>query len=117
MLYRVGTAQDISSLPLSLPENVYEELLRCTLILDREYGDNRDYLQSGGYSLIAENKDDLLSAKKIIDYDCHYPEWVDKLDGYVAALFLMNDDYSIVLFSPQTITPQVILDEMEDIGK
>ena len=117
MLYRVGTAQDISSLPLSLPENVYEELLRCTLILDREYGDNRDYLQSGGYSLIAENKDDVLSVKKIIDYDCHYPEWVDKFDGYVAALFLMNDDYSIMLFSPQTITPQVILDEMEDIGK
>ena len=115
MLCKVGTVRDIASLPISLPKNVYEELLRCTLVLDMEYGANRDFMESGGYSLIVENAEDMQKAKDIIDFDYHYPEWVDRHGSYLAALYLMNDDYSIVLFSPLTVAPKAILDDMEDV--
>ena len=43
-----------------LPERVYEEVLRGAAILDCEYGAQRQYLQSGGYSVIVENEEDVL---------------------------------------------------------
>ena len=32
----------------------------------------------------------------------------------VSALYLLNDDFSIVLFIPLTIAPDIITNEMED---
>lgn len=115
MLYRIGTVKEISPLFHKFPEGVIEQLHYCTRTLDAAYGTGRDYLQSGGYSLIAETAEDISGIRAIIDLDEHPCEWADRLDGgYLSALYLLNDDYSIVVFMPIAIAPPALLSELED---
>ena len=117
MLYRVGTTKELPMIRSHLPESVYEEVLCGVAILDCEYGADRNYLLSGGYSLIAQTKDDLLMVKKTIDYDAHCCEWattIGKDTGYISALYIINDDFSIVIYMPKSIAPDIILTELED---
>lgn len=115
MLYRIGTVKEIRALRGKFTEDVIEQLHYCTRTLDAAYGADRDYLQSGGYSLIAETADDLPGIQSIVNLDEHPCEWVDRLDGdYLSALYLLNDDYSIVVFMPISIAPPTLLSELED---
>lgn len=86
------------------------------MILDAEYEPTRDYLQVGGYSLIAENLDDIPLIKNHVDFERHPPEWVTRIGntGYASALFIMNDDFSIMVFMPISILPTTLLKELED---
>lgn len=115
MLYRIGTVEELQK--VSLPEVVHREILRCTEILDKEYGPSRDYLESGGYTFFAESKEDVEKIREIIDFERHPCEWADWLFSleqlYVSALFLMNDDFSIVVIMPLEATPLVIQKELE----
>jgi hypothetical protein len=52
--------------------------------------------------------------RKAVDFTTHPCEWVDRIGDYIAAMYLLNDDYSIVLFIPVAITPEIILNELED---
>lgn len=117
MLYQVHKTEQIQLLRSTFPECVIQALMRHTSILDREYGANRDCLESGGYVLVAETAEDILSMKGIIDYDTHPCEWARAIgkDGeYIEALYLMNDDYSILVLMPTAIAPNAILCELED---
>lgn len=117
MLYRVGTTAELPILRDSLPERVYTEVLRGVAILDCEYGSDRNYLESGGYSVIAETAEDILTFKTIVDYDKHLPEWVTvigKDTGFISALFLLNDDFSIMIYTLRNIAPDTILHELEE---
>ena len=115
MLYRIGTVKEIRSLRNKFPLEVIGQLFVCTVILDDAYGEDRDYLQSGGYSLIAETTDDLSGIREIIDLDEHPCEWADRLAGdYLSALYLLNDDFSVVVFMPIAIAPPALRKELED---
>ena len=114
MVYTIGTTREIPSLPCTLPQNVKKELLRCTAVLDREYGEDRDYHQTGGYSLIVETVEDISSIRPTLDLEAHFPEWADRYGNYAAALYLLNDDFSVVLFIPLAIAPKSILNELEE---
>ena len=115
MLYRIGTVKEMRPLYDKFHEDVIAQLYHCTKVLDDIYGEERNYLQSGGYSLIAETIDDLSGIREIIDFDTHPCEWADRLDGdFLSALYLMNDDYSIVVFMPMAIAPPTLLKELED---
>ena len=86
-------------------------------MLDAEYGEGRNYYVVGGYSIIAETREDVLQFKEIIDYDAHPCEWATKLGkdtGYVSALYLLNDDFVIVVYLPQAIAPEAILKDLEE---
>ena len=115
MLYRIGAVKEIEFIRTEFPAEVMRKLYHCTAILDEAYGANRNYLQSGGYSLIAETNDDISGIREIIDFDTHPCEWADRLDGdFLSALYLLNDDYSIVVFMPIAIAPPTLLSELED---
>ena len=117
LLQRIGTQGELPSLRSPLPDCVREEVLRCAAVLDAEYGAERDYLESGGYILIAESADDLREVRKVIDYGTHPCEWADRLGGegeYISALYLLNDDFSVVLLLPAAIAPDTIINELED---
>lgn len=115
MLYTIGTKKELFALPCQLPDRVYSELLRGTAILDAEYGP-RDYFQVGGYSIVLENTDDIRSLKDYVNLESHPPEWVTKISntGYASALFVMDDDRSIVVYMPITILPITLLKDLED---
>ena len=115
MLYRIGTVKEMRALYDKYHEDVIVQLYHCTKVLDDIYGAERNYLQSGGYSLIAETTDDLSGIREIIDLDTHPCEWADRLDGdYLSALYLLNDDFSVVVFMPVAIAPPTLLSELED---
>ena len=115
MLYRIGTVKEMRPLYDKFHEDVIAQLYHCTKVLDDIYGAERDYLQSGGYSLIAETTDDLSGIREIIDFDTHPCEWADRLDGdFLSALYLLNDDFSVVVFMPIAIAPPTLLSELED---
>ena len=116
MLYRVGWTREVATLPSYFPERLRQEVFQGLVILDCEYGDDRDYLESGGYSLITETMEDVLELKKVIDYDTHLPEWVTRISdtGFLSALFIMNDDYSLMIYLPAGVAPETIKQEMEE---
>ena len=115
MLYRIGTVKEIKPLYDKFHEDVIAQLYHCTKVLDDIYGVERSYLQSGGYSLIVETAEDVLGIREIIDLDTHPCEWVDRLDEeYLSALYLLNDDFSVVVFMPIAVAPPALLKELED---
>lgn len=116
MLYTIGTKKELSTLPCQLPDRVYSELLRGTAILDAEYGEERDWLRVGGGSILLENIEDIPHLKNYVNFENHPPEWVTKISntGYASALFVMDDDRSIVVYMPITILPITLLKDLED---
>ena len=117
MLHKIGTAKEVLTLSSKLPRQVFGELLRGIVILDTEYGEDRDYLQIGGYSVVAETKEDVLALKDIIDYDTIPCEWATRIGRdtkHLSALYILNDDFSIIVYLPIAIAPDAILKELED---
>ena len=116
MLYRIGLVSEIPTLPSSIPKQVRTEVTQGLVVLDCEYGSDRDYLESGGCSILIENADDLELLKAIVDYDKHPSEWATRIGktGYASALFIMNNDYSILVYMPIEILPEILLSELED---
>ena len=116
MLYRIGLVSEIPTLPSSIPKQVCNEITQGLVVLDCEYGEDRNYLESGGCSILVDNSDDLPALKEIIDYTVHPCEWATRIGktGYTSALFIMNNDYSILVYMPIDICPEPILSELED---
>lgn len=111
MLYRIGTTKEIPMLPCSLPEKVLTEIFQGLVVLDAEYGADRNYLESGGYTLVAEVCEDIPLLKEIINYDTHPCEWATRIGstGFASALFILNNDFSIMVYLPIAIAPQSII--------
>ena len=115
MLYIIGSKQSALEVAERLPDEVVSELIRGAAFLDDEYGEERDFAESGGYSIVAEDEADLPDVKARIDYDRHPCEWATVLgkSGYCSALYVMNDDFSIMLYLPITCAPDAVLRELE----
>lgn len=116
MLYTLGTANELSLLRSHLPEELRTEILTGLVVLDAEYGEFRNYLESGGYSVIAETVEDIPGLKAIIDYEKHPCEWATKIGrtGFISTLYILNNDFSIMVYLPQDIAPTEIITELED---
>jgi hypothetical protein len=116
MLYRIGLVSEIPTLPSDIPKQVRTEITQGLVVLDCEYGEDRDYLESGGCSILIQNQEDLTQLKEIVDYDNHPCEWATRIakTGYASALFITNNDYSILVYMPIDICPEPILSELED---
>lgn len=116
MLYTIGTAHELALLPYHLPEELVTEVLTGLVVLDAEYGESRNYYESGGYSVIAEDIEDIPGLKAIIDYEKHPCEWATRIGrtGYISCLFIVNNDFSIMLYLPLAFAPTAIINELED---
>ena len=116
MLRKYRTAAEVYASASDLPEEVFTELLRGAVVLDSEYGEDRDCNSSGGFSLVAETAEDLQQVKTILNYDTYPCEWVTRLgnSGYLSALYILNNDFSIMLFLPEAIAPYMLLKEIEN---
>ena len=115
MLYKIGTAAEVTTLYGQIPERVIGEVLRGVVILDAEYGKERNYLVDGGYSLITTTAEDTERAIATIGQS-HPCEWVVKLgdSGWASVLYILNDDFSVVLYAPESALPTHLLQELEE---
>ena len=115
MLYKISTVNEIPSIASIFPQAVLEKLHDYTVTLDGAYGADRNPDITGGYTILAETKEDL-AAINSVNAESDIFEWVDYIPSsppYCATLYLRGDDYSIVLICPVAIAPQDILDELE----
>ncbi len=115
MLYKYGTMLEVCQNASQFPEEVLTVLLSGTEALDREYGQDRDYTGTGGYSIVMETEQNLIALCEIVNVEKHPCEWAIRLgtSGFVCALYVLNNDFSIMLMTPETIAPQSILQEIE----
>ena len=115
MLYTIGTTAEIPTLPSHLPEKLVTEIFQGLVVLDAEYEPTRDYLEVGGYSIIAETKEDVYGFKHI-NLHTREPEWATFIGntGFISALYIVNNDFSIMVYMPTTIMPEIIRKELEE---
>lgn len=103
MLHHIKYKQDLDSLGLNLSRSVQEEIWRCVAF------------PGEGIALIAEDMEDICEARRFVDFERHPAEWVNCLDdGFLSALFVMNNSFTITLLLPKNIAPEAITKEMED---
>lgn len=116
MLYTIGTTAEIPTLPSHLPEKLVTEIFQGLAILDCEYEPTRNYLEIGGYSVILETPLDIQQFRHIINLETREPEWATFIGntGYISALYIMNNDFSIMVFMPLSISPNIIRKELEE---
>ena len=112
MIYIVGNAKQAIKARTMLPKDVSEELISTSIALDRAYGAERNCLEVGGYSVIIDDTGDLLMLSSIVDYNSHPAEETKKVGGYIIAVYIFNNDYSIALFVPTAIAPDSILNDL-----
>lgn len=112
----LGTTKECAALYGYLPQRVIGEVLRGLAVLDAEYGTQRNYFESGGYSLIADTKEDLYWIRKVFDDRRHFCEWATKLgdSGFCSALYLLSNEFSVMLYVPITLANNDILENMEE---
>lgn len=116
MLHIIGTANELSLLPSHLPEELLTEILQGLIVLDAEYGESRNYYESGGYSVIFETKEAISKFSPSLDIHVRQPEWATWIGttGYISCLYIMNNDFSIMAYMPASIMPQIIRKELEE---
>lgn len=114
LLYRIGTMAELSNIAFQLPEAILSDLIFTTATLDQEYGAARDYLASGGYSVIVETENDLPELKQIIDCDVRHCEWVTRHGDFFSILYLRNDDYFLNVYIPADLIHIINQSELED---
>ena len=115
MLWRIGTVEEALSLDGVVPDDVHNDIVRDLVILDDEYGKERNYLVDGGYTLIADTKEDVLMALKVVG-EGRPCEWVIRLgtSGWTNTLFLLGDDFAVVLYALESVIPATLFNQMEE---
>ena len=116
MLYRIGHKKEVYTCGCKFNKRALQEIDYGLMILDETYGYDRNWEESGGYSILAESPEDVASIKAYIDFDKHPPEWVTTISytGITSSLFVLNDDFSIIVYMPKKILPPSLLAELED---
>lgn len=116
MLYTIGNANELPSLPCSLPEELVTEILQGLIVLDCEYGVDRNYYESGGYSVLVDSIEDIPGLRAIIDCEKHPCEWATWIGttGFISCLYIINNGFSIMVYMPSEIMPDIIRKELEE---
>ena len=89
-------------------KEMLREAKKIIVLLDENYGANRDVdKELGGYIAILESKEDVaeIKANSIEGLLPEYTDIIKSDDGidYYSSLFLLSDDYSIVVFSTKEL--------------
>ena len=116
MLYRIGHKKDVYTCGCKFHRRALQEVYTGLMILDEESGYDRNWEETGGYSILAETAEDVEAIKAYVDFDKHPPEWVTSISytGITSSLFILNNDFSIIVYMPKEILPPSLLAELED---
>lgn len=110
MLHKIGTIRQAKHLRNTTFDEVFDKAVDYIQALDFAYGEQRDYNITGGYVLYAETAADIVDIKAI-DISTDLFEWIDVIDdNYIAILYLLGDDYSVVAIIPQSCMTETMKD-------
>lgn len=101
MVYKLGHEAEISSLPFPVSGELYDNLLEFLLVLDNEYGSDRNVEQDdGGYVLFCTPGTTDNEIQRYFDFNGFISDWVTSIlhdPDYCAALYFLREDYVVVL--------------------
>ena len=113
MVYKIGNLADLETLPL-INDVALELLCHHACVLTYEYGENRNIDESdGGYILFAPSGTNAEELKTFFDFSEHTPEHVDQYDTLCEAVYLLNNDYAVVIIMSLDDAPTEILNEID----
>ena len=89
---------------------------KCGFEIDENYSENRELEDMGGYIVLLESKKDVVEIK-VNSIKGLLPEYTDIIKSgegidYYSSLFLLSDDYSIVVFSTKELHEILIEKEL-----
>ena len=108
MYYCLGTVRECAALEGQLPQRVYDEVLRGLAVLEPD--------DTSSFSLDADTEEDLIKAREVFDDRMHYCEWSTRLScsGYVSALYLLDNERSVMLYTKESLANEDIMENLED---
>ena len=114
MVYKIGNLADLETLPL-INDVALELLCHHASVLTYEYGENRNIDNSnGGYILYAVPGTDAEELKAFFDVSEHTAEYVNKYGNLCEAVYLLNNDYAVVIVMSIADAPTGILNEIDN---
>lgn len=109
--------EQLEELKEKYSKEILKEAEEIITLLDNNYGANRDVDKDlGGYIALLESKEDVaeIKANSIKGLFLEYTDIIKSDDGidYYSSLFLLSDDYSIVVFSTKELHEILIEKEL-----
>ncbi|MDU1006314.1 MAG: hypothetical protein E7A63_14775 [Clostridium butyricum] len=109
--------EQLEALKEKYSKEMLQEAEEIIVLLDENYGTNRDVDKDlGGYIALLESKEDVAEIKAN-SIKGLLPEYADIINGdngidYYSSLFLLSDDYSVVVFSTKELHEILIEKEL-----
>lgn len=101
MVYKLAHEAEISSLPFPVSGKLYDSLLEFLLVLDNEYGADRNVEQDdGGYVLFCTPGTTDSEIQRYFNFNGLISDWVTSIShdpDYCASAYFLRDDYVVML--------------------
>lgn len=113
MIYKMGNISDLDILPM-LDDTTLELLHHHARVLTHEYGQERNINEDdGGYVLFAPSGTSREELKAFFDISAHTPECVNTYGSLCEAIYLLNNDFAVVIIMSIADAPTEILNEID----
>ena len=113
MVYKIGNVSDLESIAIT-DANAYALLSQYASLLSYEYGEDRNVdTDDGGYVLYATpstNSDDI---KAYFNYTKHVVESADRFGSLVVAMYLLHNEYVVLIVMSEDDAPEEITKEID----
>lgn len=96
MIYKIGNLADLERLPL-IDDTALELLYHHAKVLETEYGKERAEDSDGGYILFAPSGTNAEELKAFFDVSEHTPEYVNTYGNLCEAIYILTNDYAVVV--------------------
>jgi hypothetical protein len=114
MVYKFGNISDVASIPFA-HEKACEICTQYARVLTTEYGEDRNIDTSdGGYILYATPGTSNEEIKAYFDHSKYTVEYVDVFGEVCSALYLLSNDYGVVIVMSVADAPMEIKKEMDE---
>jgi len=106
MVYKLGTVEDMNKLPI-IESTLHEYIKYLLLVLDTEYGTDRDIdSNDGGYVVFVTGNTSDDEITEVFDFKNHSVEYVEIGETYSTAVYLLNNEYTVMLIMPTEELPE-----------
>ena len=114
MVYKFGNIADVATIPFA-HEKAREICAQYARVLTAEYGEDRNLNQSdGGFILYAMPGTKSEEIKAYFDYTKYTLEYVDVFGEVCSALYLLSNEYGVVIVMSVADAPTEIKNEMDE---
>ncbi len=109
MIYKLGHVEDVEKIDIK-EESVRTSIKSYLEVLNNAYGKERNIDEDdGGYVLYAVPETNIEEINAFFDISTHTPEWVNRYGNLCEALYLITNEFVVVVIMYITDAPTNIL--------